>query len=407
MSESVFVGQKVSGFTTAPVSDKYTGVRLYYDGENYYQAGTDENVLEIDCPWGTEQMARDILASVKDFVYVPYETEWALLDPAAELGDGVTISGVYSGIYSNETSFSALMDATISAPQENEVDSEYTYQSKSERKAERQYAEIKATLQVNADSITAEVLNRKTSEDAIYSALSLQADEIAACVTQEGGTDSSFSWKLTSSGFYLYAKGSEVFAATETGVSIKGRITAESGFIGDGENGFTITDNALYNGLTSLSGTDDGVYIGTDGISLGGGKFKVDSSGNLSATSGTFTGSVYANKIQVGDDAGYITGSQIGTNTITGGGGSGGYASSNIASSTISTADTSSYINAGLANAYDYANFSSGSARIGYCKANYVVAGTFSFDHYYAMWTDIVINGVTYTLMQRGSYNSL
>lgn len=51
-------------------------------------------------------MANDILESIGEFVYRPYDTEWAKLDPAAELGDGVTINGVFSGIYVNETNFS-------------------------------------------------------------------------------------------------------------------------------------------------------------------------------------------------------------------------------------------------------------------------------------------------------------
>jgi hypothetical protein len=38
------------------------------------------------------------------------------------------------------------------------------------------------------------------------------------------------------------------------------------------------------------------VYIGSDGISLGG-NFRVDSSGNLYANTGTFAGNIYAGNI--------------------------------------------------------------------------------------------------------------
>lgn len=52
---------------------------------------------------------------------------------------------------------------------------------------------------------------------------------------------------------------------------ILGRITATSGYIGTAEKGFTITENAIYNGFDSLSSSalSGGVYIGTDGIRVG------------------------------------------------------------------------------------------------------------------------------------------
>lgn len=68
-------------------------------------------------------------------------------------------------------------------------------------------------------------------------------------------------------------------------VSITGKITATSGYIGDGENGFTIGNTFLYNGQTSLvpgsgQGTA-GVYIAPNGIGLGNGNFYIDANGNV------------------------------------------------------------------------------------------------------------------------------
>lgn len=278
-------------------------------------------------------MANDILESIGEFVYRPYDTEWAKLDPAAELGDGVTINGVFSGIYVNETNFSTLMAARIAAPQENAVDHEYPYKSPTDRKTTRQFAETRASLRVNAASIQAEVTAREASETEMRAALELHAQEIAARVTKTGGNSASFGWSLTADGFVLESSGQEVFRATKDGVDITGKITATSGFIGSKDSGFTITQNAIYNKLSELYGTVDGVYIGADGIALGGGKFRVNSYGQLYATDGTFTGNVYANRIQTGGDAGTIQGSQIGSGTIT-------------------TANTNGYLNGGIANGY-------------------------------------------------------
>lgn len=343
LSESVFIGRSAKGYTSTPELPKYNKVRINVDDDSRYEDGTGDNVLELDCPWGSQQMANDILESIAEFVYRPYDTEWAKLDPAAELGDGVTINGVFSGIYVNETNFSTLMAARIAAPQENAVDHEYPYKSPTDRKTTRQFAETRASLRVNAENIQAEVTARETSEAEMRAALELHAQEIAARVTQTGGNSASFGWSLTADGFVLESSGQKVFKATKDGVDITGKITATSGFIGSKNKGFTITDNAIYNALSSLYGTVNGVYIGTDGIALGGGKFRVNSYGQLYATDGTFTGNVYANRIQTGGDAGTIQGSQIGSGTIT-------------------TANTNGYLNGGIANGYFAGDVFSGAA---------------------------------------------
>lgn len=374
MSESVFIGRSAKGYTSTPELPKYTKVRINVDDDSCYEAGSGDNVLELACPWGSQQMANDILESIGEFVYRPYDTEWAKLDPAAELGDGVTINGVFSGIYVNETNFSTMMAARISAPQENAVDHEYPYKSPSDRKTTRQFAETRARLRVNAASIQAEVTARKTSETEMRAALELHSQEIAARVTQTGGNSASFGWSLTADGFVLESSGQEVFKATKDGVDITGKITATSGFIGSKNKGFTITENAIYNALSSLYGTVNGVYIGTDGIALGGGKFRVNSYGQLYATDGTFTGNVYANRIQTGGDAGTIQGSQIGSGTIT-------------------TANTNGYLNGGVANGYFAGDVFSGAATAAAMNAS---AGSFSTNKAFSLY-GYTVNLSTYT----------
>ena len=374
LSESVFIGRSAKGYTSTPELPKYTKVRINVDDDSFYEAGSGDNVLELDCPWGSQQMANDILAGIKDFVYRPYDTDWAKLDPAAELGDGVTINGLYSGIYVTETNFSTLMAARISAPQENAVDHECPYKSPKDRKTTRQFAETRASLRVNAANIQAEVTARTKGESEMRAALELHAQEIAARVTQTGGNSASFGWSLTADGFVLESSGQEVFKATKDGVDITGKITATSGFIGSKNKGFTITENAIYNALSSLYGTVNGVYIGTDGIALGGGKFRVNSNGQLYATDGTFTGNVYANKIQTGGAAGAIQGSQIDSGTIT-------------------TANTNGYLNGGIANGYYAKDIFSGAYPADAMNAR---SGSFSENQAFRLYGQTV-NLSTYT----------
>ncbi len=85
---------------------------------------------------------------------------------------------------------------------------------------------------------------------------------------------------------------------TATSATIKGTIQADSGYIG-GENGFTIVSGKIYsNSKSSISSSNEGVYIGTDGISLGANNvFKVDKNGNLTTTSATVTGTITGSTI--------------------------------------------------------------------------------------------------------------
>ena len=71
---------------------------------------------------------------------------------------------------------------------------------------------------------------------------------------------------------------------TAKGADISGVITATNGEIG----GFTIGASALYNGISSMTTPGTGVYLGTDGLNLGG-NFTVDGNGNTLIKKGAIT----------------------------------------------------------------------------------------------------------------------
>ena len=84
-------------------------------------------------------------------------------------------------------------------------------------------------------------------------------------------------------------------------VSIVGKITATSGYIGNSTSGFTIGSTSLYNGQSTLTGRGiEGVYIGTDGIGLGSGAFYVDTAGYLYANNAIITGDIIGSNIYGG-----------------------------------------------------------------------------------------------------------
>ena len=80
-------------------------------------------------------------------------------------------------------------------------------------------------------------------------------------------------------------------------VTVNGTVTASAGTIG----GFTLGSTKLYNGKSTLSANTAGVYIGTDGISLGtGSTFKVTNDGALTATNATISGNITATSGTIG-----------------------------------------------------------------------------------------------------------
>jgi len=116
----------------------------------------------------------------------------------------------------------------------------------------------------------------------------VQSDAISAKVSRTGGSNSTFGWTLTDSAHTWYSGSQAVMSISyQNGLVVKGNITATSGYIGNSSQGFEITSTAMRNGMTSLSDTSHtGIYLGTDGIALGQGKFKVTSAGVLTARSG-------------------------------------------------------------------------------------------------------------------------
>ena len=263
MSDTINVLQRVDNVEKAPLFNTYSRVVIAIDDDTEASAGTSTTGRTLDLAnplFGSASVAQKTLNRLQGFQYQPYKADGAILDPAAELGDAISANGVYGGIYTRDRVFGRLMKATVSAPHDEEINHEYQYETPTERKLKRQMGDVKAEF-------------------------AIQATQIAAKVSQVGGTNSSFGWTLTSTAHTWYSGNTQVMKVNSSGLEVKGKITATSGYIGNGSQGFEITSTAIRNGMTSLTDTThNGIYIGTNGIALGKGKFKVDTSGNITAS---------------------------------------------------------------------------------------------------------------------------
>ena len=157
------------------------------------------------------------------------------------------------------------------------------------------------TNTITADSIKVDAIRSKIFEDDLTSNYSLKG--IWFDLSENGA--------IKGKNFAVDSNGNAYIRGDST---VEGTIIANKGYIG-GIGGFHIEAGKLYSGMdtfpeqpTSVS-KDKNVYIGTDGIALGSGNFRVDSNGKLYANSGTFSGTIYA-------DGGTIGGWNISANSL-------------------------------------------------------------------------------------------
>lgn len=323
MSDRVNLLRRVDSLNKSPEFNGITKLICNIDDETQMTVGDDTGyALEFENPMMTQSTLTAMLNKIRGYQYQPYTADGALLDPAAEMGDAVSIRDLYGGIFTRSRSFGRLMKADISAPADEEIDHEYKFETKQERKVKRQFGDVRATLLVQAGQISAEVAQREADSAEFRGQLEIQATEIAARVTQTGGNNSSFGWSLLADEFGLYAGNTKVFYVNRNGAYVNGEIRATTGKIG----GFTIGSNAIYNNLQSYGGSQStGVYLGTNGIQLGQ-NFKVDTSGNITANNVNVKGRIYtqARDIQYGGSngtvsAGALTDRSIGSSKYGGG----------------------------------------------------------------------------------------
>ena len=187
LSDKIFLGSNVGELETGDVPANITRVNLSVDSDHYYTAGDDTGrAIEVTCPWGSQEMANSILASVSGKTYQPYTATDALLDPAAEIGDAVTLGGYYSVIADISTSFDRASAPTISAPGSDEIDDEYPYESRERREKNRQLAQTRSLISKTSEEILLQVENEL---EGLSSSFSVQLDNITGRVN---GLDGEF-----------------------------------------------------------------------------------------------------------------------------------------------------------------------------------------------------------------------
>lgn len=158
MSDRHFVGLDLTSFEDRKKMRPISRVTFMLDDQNSVTAG-DDTGLEIvaDNPHATQEMANAVLARLRGYQYHAFEAGGASLDPAAELGDGITAGGVYSFI-------GRLNDGGdgypgIDAPGEAELENEYPSAGPMTQEFNRKLAQTRSSITKTAEQIRLEVSN--------------------------------------------------------------------------------------------------------------------------------------------------------------------------------------------------------------------------------------------------------
>lgn len=292
--DKIFLGSMVETLLPGIESLPINKVEILDDNGDVLAEASSSSIsngktLTVVNPDGTTAMAAYILSQTEGYVQRSYEGRNALLDPAAELGDGVTVGGIYSVIAEQTLQFDELYRADISAPAADEIDDEYPYKSPTQRLIERNMAttrslitksneqiQLKITgiegdvsdLTVSLGNIRSEV-SGKIDEKTAQSLIDQSIDKIELSVSS-AGSGSTFTLKagsavLSTDTLDLYVK-----AANISGTLKANQIQTGSIYVGDLADGSSYATKTYVqnNAGLSQSEVDDRIDTYIDSTSI-------------------------------------------------------------------------------------------------------------------------------------------
>lgn len=227
MSEKYYVGRDVTSFSDKGKYKPISRVTLLVDDENSLTAGDDTGMEVVaSCPHATQPMVNALLQTMKGYQYQAYEAGAANIDPAAELGDGVTVGGIYSPL--SKLSDDGRGYAGISSPGELEMEDEYPSGGYITQEFNRKIAETRSAI-----TKTSEEINLKVEGiDGRVSNINQTVDGISLSVTSasspDGQTTATITLKVGPNNYTGYIK-------LDGNVDVSGQLSADALYSAFGE----------------------------------------------------------------------------------------------------------------------------------------------------------------------------
>lgn len=256
MSNKYYVGGDITSFADNGKYKPISRVTLLMDDENSLTAGDDTGMeIVASCPHATQPMVNSLLQTMKGYQYQAYEAGAANIDPSAELGDGVTVGGIYSPL--SKISDDGRGYAGISSPGEAEMEDEYPSGGYITQEFNRKISETRSMIAKTSE----EIMLKVEGLDGKYTEVKTTLDGLT--VTDASGTTKINGSSIKTDNLYVAA------------ANIKGTLTADQiqtgsirvGDLKDGSNYATKTyvDN---NAGLSASEVDSAIETYIDGTSI-------------------------------------------------------------------------------------------------------------------------------------------
>lgn len=242
MSEKYYVGGDITSFSDNGRYKPISRVTLLVDDDNSLTAGDDTGMeIVASCPHATQPMVNALLQTMKGYQYQAYEAGAANIDPAAELGDGVTVAGVYSPL--SKISDDGRGYAGISSPGEAEMEDEYPAGGYITQEFNRKIAETRSII----TKTSKEIMLKVEGIDGKYTEVKTTLDGLT--VTDASGTTRINGSSIKTDNLY-------VAAANITGKLTADQIQAGSISVGDLKDGSSYATKSYVDSNAGLSASE-------------------------------------------------------------------------------------------------------------------------------------------------------
>lgn len=257
--DKTYLGRRLAEFSPGIASQPISKVELLDEnGDVVGVSGSDTGrTLTALQPDGTNAMAAAILAKVSGYKHIGYEGSEALLDPAVELGDAVTVDGLYVPLIALDMTFDPMLAPDISAPDADEIDDEYPYKSPTQRQIERNMAKTRSLI----TKTSKEIMLKVEDIDGKYTEVKTTLDGLT--VTDASGTTKINGSSIKTENLYVDA------------ANIKGTLTADqiqtgSIRVGDLKDGSNYATKTYVDNNAGLNANEVNSAIATyiDGTSI-------------------------------------------------------------------------------------------------------------------------------------------
>lgn len=254
MSNKHFIGKRLFSFSDNGLRDPVSRITLMVDDNKAVTAGDDTGLeLLANCPYADDTLAQALLNQVKGYQYRAFNAQSADLDPAAELGDGITADGVYSilaGLTDNGDGYPDL-----SAPGDREEEDEYPEGGPLTRLFNRQIATTRSLISKNSGSIEL-LVERTDGVEKQYSELSVSLSGISGRVEGVEGEFAAF--LLDTDAFYVMDESGNRAAIRGSSIDVSTLNVQQINFSGAiSFADLTGTDDLLKDVDTALGYADD------------------------------------------------------------------------------------------------------------------------------------------------------